>query len=44
MTAASIAMLVDARRRYRVRDLQGQIQAKLEGLSYMRGETTSRTN
>ena len=42
MTAASIAiaMLVDVRRRYRLRDLQGQIQTKLEGLSYMNAEST----
>ena len=44
MTAASIAMLVDMRRRYRVRDLQGQIQTKLEGLTYTSIKTTPHTS
>ena len=40
VTAASMALLVNMRRRYRLRDLQGQIQTKLEGLSYMNAEST----
>ena len=44
MTVVSIAMLGDMRRRYRLRDIQGQMRTKLEELGFMAAESTHHKN